>query len=82
MEPNSEPNKTNSDAIKSSADFDKEMEEFFMMREIERSQKSFSNDKDCYKTEKEWDKKEPSMASGCCMTGCPNCPWGYTPKPE
>ncbi len=76
-------NKKPADAIKSSDDFDKEMEEFFTMRAIERSQTVFvtsetsDSDDETYKIEKKWDAKESAMASGCCMTGCHNCPWGY-----
>lgn len=68
----SEGNPEKYSAIKSSEDFDKEMEEFFTMREAERS-----SGENTYKIEKKWDAKESAMASGCCMTGCHNCPWGY-----
>ncbi|NQY81001.1 MAG: hypothetical protein HRT47_11885 [Candidatus Caenarcaniphilales bacterium] len=84
---NQESDKKPSDAIKSSEDFDKEMEEFFTMRAMERSQtihfdgensSSLSDSGgNTYKIEKKWDAKESAMTSGCCMTGCHNCPWGY-----
>jgi hypothetical protein len=45
-----------------------EMDEFFAMREAERSANS------SYSSQM---KATLDANSGCCMTGCAGCPWGY-----
>jgi|GEM_PF-2962102 len=56
--------------------FEDELNEFFKDRAEARAMHVSDKPKDnCSKTRAE---EDPSM-SGCCMTGCNDCPWGYTP---
>ncbi|MEB3315237.1 MAG: hypothetical protein VKK32_03375 [Candidatus Melainabacteria bacterium] len=58
------------DFEKLAQDLEKDLEDFFSMRAMERSTRPDS-DGACRSG-----KLEDAM-SGCCMTGCPGCPWGY-----
>lgn len=62
--------------------FEDELDDFFKDRALERAQ-TFA-DKSKTTSSKERDEKDteekpfPSdVGSGCCMTGCHDCPWGY-----
>jgi len=58
------------DFEKLAQDLEKDLEDFFSMRAMERSTRVDSGEV-CRS-----DKLEDAM-SGCCMTGCLGCPWGY-----
>ncbi len=57
-------------------EFEKELDEYFQTKHCEKTHKITHQSQKNLKCNKE----EPSMplSSGCCMTGCHNCPWGYT----
>ncbi len=55
--------------------FEDELSEFFKDRAEARAIHVSDKPKDtCSESRAE---EDPSM-SGCCMTGCHDCPWGYT----
>lgn len=71
------PPKKNTD--KSSKDFENELDEFFKERSHFRS--VHVGDKTKQSCSKHREENEVSMqVSGCCMTGCHDCPWGYQAK--
>ena len=62
----------------SSEQFEKELDEFFQDRAEFRS--SNFSDKSKTQSSSERDDKDdvdPTQMSGCCMTGCSDCPWLY-----
>lgn len=66
----------NADYEKLANELEKDLEDFFALRATERARRE-----DCSE-EKRSEKLEDAM-SGCCMTGCAGCPWGYErPKPQ
>jgi len=52
------------DHEEASRELEKDLEDFFAMRASERANVSAAD-------------ALLGAGSGCCMTGCPGCPWGY-----
>lgn len=76
------PRKKNKDELEPASRemLDAELEEFFADRALERAQ--HIADKPKNETAKDRDEDPDPSMSGCCMTGCADCPWGYiVPKP-
>jgi len=54
-------------------DLEKDLEDFFSLKAAERAKENHNNDENAETgTPKQW-----HDMSGCCMTGCAACPWGY-----
>ncbi len=52
--------------------FEEELNDFFKDRALPRP----AHVSDTHKNTCSTNRSETAM-SGCCMTGCPDCPWGY-----
>lgn len=69
---------------KESDEFEKELEDFFKDRAVLRSSTIIDPSKKIIKEIRKEDdeikfpENPSSMMSGCCMTGCHNCPWGFS----
>ena len=60
--------------------FEKELDEFFKERAEFRSTNFSDKSKHKSSCERDEDDKQvfdPTQMSGCCMTGCSDCPWLY-----
>ena len=74
--------RVNSKENTSSNQFEKELDEFFQ----DRAEFRVANFSDKSKTKSSLERKigdekvfDPTQMSGCCITGCHDCPWDYTP---
>jgi hypothetical protein len=70
---------------KQSDSFEDELDEFFKERALFRAQALSDSSRTQSGSARNCDDKvfeNPNSStglSGCCMTGCVDCPWGYTP---
>ncbi len=69
---------------KESDQFEKELEDFFQDRALFRTASVSDPTKKIVKQTRNEDEKitflqSQQTMSGCCMTGCHDCPWGYRP---
>jgi hypothetical protein len=55
--------------------FEQDLDEFFKDRALFRAQTFSDSSKKTVSSERQADEM-----SGCCMTGCFDCPWGYEPQ--
>ncbi len=63
-----------SEAKKKSEDFEAEMDQFFKDRSLSLGL-NIEQEKNDNPPKQEGENFKPG--SGCCMTECPDCPWGY-----
>jgi hypothetical protein len=70
------PERTDSDQ------FEKELDDFFKERAEFRSSSFFDQSKSKTLIERDSDlsSSDSILMSGCCMTGCYDCPWDYRPS--
>lgn len=70
--------KENESNKSASEKFEDELDDFFKSRALLRSASVADQAKNSSAKERD-DELTSLTMSGCCMTGCPDCPWNYKP---